>query len=65
MSQLTATPQIQANGAQLSPRATISAVALVARQLGGQPLPEEEVRRLMNAREQYEANKRPVSVEWD
>ena len=40
-------------------------VALVARQLGGQPLPEEEVRRLMNAREQYEANKGPVSVEWD
>ncbi|HEY6350745.1 MAG TPA: class II aldolase/adducin family protein [Candidatus Angelobacter sp.] len=39
-------------------------VALVARQLGAHPLPEEEVRRLMEARENYEAN-RPVPVDWD
>lgn len=39
-------------------------VALVARQLGAHPLPEEEVRRLMEARENYEAN-RPIPVDWD
>lgn len=39
-------------------------VALVARQLGAHPLPEEEVRRLMKARENYEAN-RPIPVDWD
>ena len=39
-------------------------VALVARQLGAQPLPEEEVRRLLDAREKYEAN-HPVAVDWD
>lgn len=39
-------------------------VALVARQLGAQPLPEEEVRRLLDAREKYEAN-RPVAVDWE
>lgn len=40
-------------------------VALVARQLGAHPLPEEEVRRLMEARENYEANRPPVSVDWE
>jgi L-fuculose-phosphate aldolase len=40
-------------------------VALVARQLGAQPLPAEEVRRLMEAREQYEANRPPVPVDWE
>jgi L-fuculose-phosphate aldolase len=42
-----------------------ASVALVARQLGAQPLPEEEVRRLLDARENYEANRRPVSVDWE
>jgi ribulose-5-phosphate 4-epimerase/fuculose-1-phosphate aldolase len=41
-------------------------VALVARQLGpAQPLPVEEVRRLMQAREQYEANKPPARTDWE
>jgi L-fuculose-phosphate aldolase len=40
-------------------------VALVARQLGAQPLPQEEVRRLLEARENYEANRPPVPVEWE
>jgi L-fuculose-phosphate aldolase len=40
-------------------------VALVARQLGAQPLPEDEVRRLLEARENYEANRPPVPVEWE
>lgn len=40
-------------------------VALVARQLGAQPLPEYEVRRLMEARENYEANRPPVPVDWE
>jgi L-fuculose-phosphate aldolase len=42
-----------------------ASVALVARQLGAQPLPEEEVRRLMEARENYEANRPPVQVDWE
>lgn len=40
-------------------------IALVARQLGAQPLPEDEVRRLLEARENYEANRPPVSVDWE
>jgi len=41
-------------------------IALVARQLGPtHPLPVEEVRKLMEARESYEANKVPAMVEWD
>jgi len=40
-------------------------VALVARQLGAQPLPEAEVQRLLEARENYEANRPPVPVDWD
>ncbi|MBZ5524774.1 MAG: class II aldolase/adducin family protein [Acidobacteriia bacterium] len=41
-------------------------IALVARQLGPtHPIPVEEVRKLMEARRTYEANKAPVSVEWD
>ena len=40
-------------------------VALVARQLGAQPLPEDEVRRLLEARENYEANRPAVPVDWD
>ena len=41
-------------------------VALVARQLGpARPLPVEEVRKLMEARQSYEANKLPVSVDWE
>lgn len=39
-------------------------VVLVARQLGARPLPEEEVRRLLEARQNYEAN-RPVPVQWE
>ncbi|HLJ87165.1 MAG TPA: class II aldolase/adducin family protein [Candidatus Angelobacter sp.] len=43
-----------------------SQIALVARQLGPmRPLPEEEVRKLMQARENYEANKRPARVDWE
>ncbi len=42
-----------------------ASVALVAKQLGARPLPEEEVRRLLEAREHYEANRPPVSVNWD
>ena len=42
-----------------------ASVALVARQLGAQPLPEEEVRRLMEARANYEANRPPVPVDWE
>jgi hypothetical protein len=37
----------------------------VARQLGAQPLPEEEVRRLLEARENYEGNRRTVSADWE
>lgn len=41
-------------------------IALVARQLGPtHPLPVEEVRKLLEARESYEANKVPVTVEWE
>jgi len=40
-------------------------VAFVARQLGAQPLPEAEVRRLLEARENYEANRPSVPVDWD
>jgi L-fuculose-phosphate aldolase len=41
-------------------------ISLVARQLGPtHPIPVEEVRKLMEARQSYEANKVPVSVEWD
>jgi L-fuculose-phosphate aldolase len=40
-------------------------VALVARQLGARPLPEYEVRRLMAARESYEANRPPARVDWE
>lgn len=41
-------------------------IALVARQLGPtHPLPVEEVRKLMQAREQYEANKPPIRVNWE
>lgn len=41
-------------------------IALVARQLGPtHPMPVEEVRKLMDARQSYEANKVPVPVEWD
>lgn len=40
-------------------------VALVARQLGAQPLPAEEVQRLLEAREHYEANQPAVPVDWE
>jgi L-fuculose-phosphate aldolase len=41
-------------------------IALVARQLGpARPLPAEEIRRLMQARENYEANKAPLATEWE
>jgi L-fuculose-phosphate aldolase len=41
-------------------------IVLVARQLGGAtPLPPEEVRRLMKARESYEANRLPAPPELD
>lgn len=41
-------------------------IALVARQLGpARPLPAEEIRRLMQARENYEANKDPLAIEWE
>lgn len=41
-------------------------VALVARQLGPtRPLPVEEVRKLMQAREHYEANKPPAMMDWE
>jgi L-fuculose-phosphate aldolase len=42
-----------------------ASVALVARQLGAQPLPEEEVRRLLEARENYEGNRRTVPADWE
>lgn len=41
-----------------------ASVVLVARQLGARPLPEEEVRRLLEARQNYAAN-RPVPVQWE
>ncbi|HEV3316994.1 MAG TPA: class II aldolase/adducin family protein [Candidatus Angelobacter sp.] len=41
-------------------------IALVARQLGpAHPLPAEEIRKLMEARENYEANKAPDATEWE
>ncbi len=41
-------------------------IALVARQLGPtRPLPADEIRKLMEAREHYEANKVPVIQEWE
>ena len=41
-------------------------IALVARQLGPtRPLPADEIRKLMEAREHYEANKAPVTQEWE
>jgi L-fuculose-phosphate aldolase len=41
-------------------------VVLVARQLGPtQPLPQEEVRKLLKARENYEANRLPVMSDLD
>ncbi|HEV2961023.1 MAG TPA: class II aldolase/adducin family protein [Candidatus Angelobacter sp.] len=41
-------------------------IALVARQLGPtRPLPAEEIRKLMEARENYEANKAPAITEWE
>src|SRR5258708_25041351 len=41
-------------------------IALVARQLGSvRPLPAEEIRKLMEARENYEANKAPGATEWE
>lgn len=41
-------------------------IVLVARQLGPtQPLPKEEVRKLMKARENYEANRVPVLADLD
>jgi len=41
-------------------------IALVARQLGpARPLPAEEIRRLMEARENYEANQAPTATEWE
>jgi L-fuculose-phosphate aldolase len=40
-------------------------VALVARQLGADPLPEEEVRRLLEAREKYEANRPSGPMDWE
>lgn len=42
-----------------------ASVALVARQLGARPLPEAEVRRLMEARQNYEANRPTVPLVWD
>jgi hypothetical protein len=41
-------------------------IVAVARQLGPtRPLPEEEVRKLMKARENYEANRLPVMSDLD
>lgn len=42
-----------------------ASVALVARQLGARPLPDEEVRRLLAARENYEANRPARPAEWE
>jgi L-fuculose-phosphate aldolase len=41
-------------------------IALTARQLGPAcPLPEEEVRKLLRARENYEANQHPPRIDWE